>query len=388
MCSIIKLIDSLLTHAHACGASDIHIHPRRDIISVRFRVDGSLLVAHQIPNATHAEVISRLKVLAGLRTDEHQIAQDGRFRFALPNDTWLDVRISIAPTYHGENAVLRLLSGELCSRNLSDLGFSPSDQSMLTRSVNKQNGMVLITGPAGSGKTTTLYALLTILAKKSLSIVTIEDPIEYSIEGVTQIQTNKRSGLTFAEGLRSILRQDPDIIMVGEIRDHETASLAVNAALTGHMVLSTLHTRSAIGSIPRLFDLKVDPYLLASTLSLVVGQRLARKICSACKKKDVTSTELFEESEYSTKNQGEKKAFYKGAGCSVCNNGAYRGRIGIYELLAIDEDMREGIGRKLSTNELRVRAEKKGMVGIDSQALTKAHGGIISLEELLRIRQE
>src|SRR3989344_987032 len=267
--SIISLIDDLVEEAQRLRASDIHIDPQADSVRVRYRIDGVMADHHTLPKSIHSEVITRIKILSGLRTDEHQSALDGRFRLTI-DDTPIDIRVSIAPAYYGENAVLRLLSDKAQDFTLTTLGFSEENQKKILSAIQRPYGMILATGPTGSGKTTTLYTLLKKLSTPEVSIITIEDPIEYSIGGINQIQANTRTGLTFAQGLRSILRQDPNIIMVGEIRDAETAGIAVNTALTGHLLLSTLHTSDASTTLPRLLDMGIDPYLVASTVNVAV----------------------------------------------------------------------------------------------------------------------
>ncbi|KKT23714.1 MAG: Type II secretion system protein E, partial [Candidatus Nomurabacteria bacterium GW2011_GWF2_43_8] len=284
--SIINLIDQLIEKADASRASDIHIDPLIEGVRIRFRIDGVLQDAYLFPKEINNEIISRIKILSKLRSDEHQMTQDGRFRYVLPGENkFIDFRVSIVPTYHGENAVLRLLTDKNEESTLEDLGFSESDRKKIENAIRKTNGMILSTGPTGSGKTTTMYTLIKMLNSPGVSIITIEDPIEYAIDEVEQIQVNSRFGLTFANGLRSILRQDPNIIMVGEIRDAETASIAVNTALTGHLLLSTLHTNDAATTLPRLLDMGIEEYLVASTVSIAIGQRLVRKICKDCKEK-------------------------------------------------------------------------------------------------------
>ncbi len=291
--SIITLVDCLLEKANENRASDIHIDPTSKAIRIRMRIDGVLIQTYELPKTIHPELISRVKVLAKLRTDEHQATQDGRFRHVFPkSDSFVDVRVSIAPTYHGENAVLRILSDKAEAFTLYSLGFSPSDQEKILKALKKPNGMILATGPTGSGKTTTLYTLIKLLNSSEVSIITIEDPIEYAVGEIEQIQVNPRTGLTFANGLRSILRQDPNIIMVGEIRDAETANIAVNTALTGHLLLSTLHTNDAATTLPRLLDMGIEGYLVASTVNIAIGQRLVRKICMHCKEKGELTSAL------------------------------------------------------------------------------------------------
>jgi len=367
--SIIALVNGLLEEAHAKGASDIHLDPTGAHLRVRLRIDGVLEEAHLFSKSVHLEVIARIKVLAGLRTDEHATSQDGRFRHIVASSECIDLRVSIMPTFHGENAVLRLLAQQAKSFALADLGFSPNDQVHIQTAVKKQSGMILATGPTGSGKTTTLYSLLNQLNSPRVSIVTIEDPIEYAIADIEQIQINPRSGLTFANGLRSILRQDPDIIMVGEIRDAETAGIAVNTALTGHLLLSTLHTNDAATTLPRLLDMGIDAYLVASTINIAVGQRLVRKICLNCKGKMTQSG----------------VAVYKGAGCEACSGSGFKGRVCINEVLVATDDIRQAIVRKASAAEIKAIAIKNGMTTMQEDGFAKAARGETTMEEVLRV---
>jgi type IV pilus assembly protein PilB len=389
--SIIALIDRLIERAHDMRVSDIHIDPLVKNVRVRFRIDGVLQEAYIFPKEINNEVISRIKVLAKLRTDEHQASQDGRFRYTFPDSTdFIDFRVSIVPTYHGENAVLRLLSDKAEQQTLDDLGFNKSDKEKIESALRKSSGMILSTGPTGSGKTTTLYTLIKMLNSEEVSIVTIEDPIEYAIEDIEQIQVNARAGLTFANGLRSILRQDPNIIMVGEIRDAETAGIAVNTALTGHLLLSTLHTNDAATTLPRLLDMGIEEYLVASTVSIAIGQRLVRKICPHCKEK-IKITE-------SMKNALEKthharllsgvEFVYKGKGCDKCNGSGYSGRICINEVLVADNEIRDAILRKASANEIRNIAVKNGMTTMFEDGFGKAKDGKTTIEEVLRVIHE
>jgi len=358
--SAIALVEKILAEAHARGASDVHLDPHAGRIVVRMRVDGILHDVSEIHAGMRAEVLARIKILAGLRTDEQFAAQDGRFRFASSAMEGIDVRVSTAPTYHGENAVLRLLTPLVEHSALETLGFSFGHANAIEAALTRPHGMILVTGPTGSGKTSTLYTLITLLNKREVNIITIEDPVEYSIEGVNQIQVNARSGLTFETGLRSMLRQDPDIIMVGEIRDSVTAGLACNSALTGHLILSTLHTNDAVSALPRLLDLGIEPYLLASTVSLVIAQRLVRKVCTDC----------------------------INMGCEHCCGTGYRGRICVAEVLGMTPVLREAMLRKASIDELRSLAISSGMIPMLEDGDTKARMGITSSEEVLRLRYE
>lgn len=387
--SVIAVVDCLVQNAYAARASDIHLDPESGILKVRYRVDGALRDIAVIPATLRDEVIARLKILSGLRTDEHQAAQDGRFR-ATFGEQCVDVRVSIMPTYYGENAVLRLLAEQSDSSELKGLGFTKENEEKLRLAIEKPHGLILITGPTGSGKTTTLYTLIKLLNTTDRSIITVEDPVEYSILGINQIQVNPRTGLTFAHGLRSILRQDPNIIMVGEIRDAETAGLAVNAALTGHLVLSTLHTNDAPSSLPRLLDLKVEPYLIASTVSVVVAQRLVRRICEHCKEKcALTKVELKSLSEIvSASVLAVQPTFYVGKGCEQCDHTGYHGRVGIHEVLEVDALVREAILTKATTSDIRAVAAARGMIPMIQDGFEKAKTGLTTISEVLRVGHE
>ncbi len=386
--SIINLIDCLIEKAHRGRVSDIHIDPSPKNVRVRFRVDGVMQEAYNFPKNIHNEIISRIKVLSKLRTDEHQATQDGRFRHAFhETGEFVDLRVSIVPTYHGENAVLRLLSDKAENFTLEALGFSVSDQKKILDALKKPNGMILATGPTGSGKTTTLYTLIKMLNSPEVSIITIEDPIEYAVDDIEQIQVNSKSGLTFANGLRSILRQDPNIIMVGEIRDAETAGIAVNTALTGHLLLSTLHTNDAATTLPRLLDMGIEEYLVASTVSIAIGQRLVRKICESCKVK-VEMTPSLKESLAETpfgKMIKDDQVFYKGKGCPKCGKSGYSGRVCINEVLVADDIIREAILRKASANEIRNIAISHGMTTMLEDGFQKIKNGQTTVEEILRV---
>lgn len=388
--SIIDLVDTVIIQAHARGASDIHLDPSRDALRVRLRVDGVLQEAYELPKNIHSEIISRIKVLASMRTDEHQLTQDGRFRHTFPSGETVDMRVSIAPTYHGENLVLRLLSDKAANFSLGMLGFSEPDQQKILAAVKRPHGMILSTGPTGSGKTTTLYTLIKMLNTPAVSIVTIEDPIEYAVDQIEQIQVNAHAGLTFANGLRSILRQDPNIIMVGEIRDAETAAIAVNTALTGHLLLSTLHTNDAATTLPRLLDMGIDAYLVASTINIAIGQRLVRKICPECKKEMVITATAAEALAPMPLKEPVKEGdiFYRGTGCEACGASGYTGRLCISEVLVADPAMREAIMRKASSAELRKLAIMGGMTTMLEDGFAKAREGRTSLEEVLRVVYE
>lgn len=388
--SIIDLVNTLVEEAHTRHASDVHIDPGHDVLRVRLRVDGVLQEMYQLPKKIHSEVISRIKVVAGMRTDEHQTTQDGRFRHHFANGETLDVRLSIAPTYQGENAVLRLLSDNASAYTLHMLGFSDADRQKMLAAIKRPYGMILSTGPTGSGKTTTLYTLIKMLNVPEVSIITIEDPVEYEVEQIEQIQVNARAGLTFANGLRSILRQDPNIIMVGEIRDTETAAIAVNTALTGHLLLSTLHTNDAASTLPRLLDMGVDAYLVASTITIAIGQRLVRNICVDCKKQEVV-TDALEKTLTAVplkKPVTSGDVFYRGTGCEACGNSGYAGRVCISEVLVADSAIREAIMRKASAAELRKLAIAGGMTTMLEDGFAKARAGETTIEEIFRVVYE
>lgn len=387
--SVVKLVAFMIEEAQDLRASDVHLDPQNDAVRVRYRIDGWLKNYHRLPLRLHQEIISRIKIMSGLRTDEHQTPQDGRFRLVLEARP-LDVRVSIAPTYYGENAVLRLLSDKAEAFTLESLGFSRPNAQKLQDAIKKPYGMILATGPTGSGKTTTLYTLLKSLNTEGVSIVTIEDPIEYAIDGIQQIQANPRTGLVFATGLRSILRQDPNIIMVGEIRDPETAGIAVNAALTGHLMLSTLHTNDAATTLPRLLDMKVESYLVASTVNVAIGQRLVRKVCPHCKAMcNITLAEVKSLSGVVPSRILERQEeFYHGAGCDKCGGTGYLGRVGVHEVLVPDAAIREAAHKKASAADLKRIAVERGMTTMVEDGFMKAQDGITTVEEILRMLYE
>jgi len=387
--SIISLINNLIELAYNIKASDIHIDPQLEFVRIRLRIDGVLQDETPFPKLIHSEVISRIKILAGLRTDEHQTSQDGRFRVNLETGS-IDIRVSIAPTYYGENAVMRLLTDQNEEFTLDNLGFSIGDKAKILRAIRYPYGMILATGPTGSGKTTTLYTLVKLLNTPDTSIITIEDPIEYSIKGINQIGVNSRTGLTFANGLRSILRQDPNIIMVGEIRDEETAGLAVNTALTGHLVLSTIHTNDAATTLPRLIDLKIEPYLIASTVNIAIGQRLVRRICKACKReRKISALEIESLTEVVPADVlGGQTVFYEGEGCDKCNHTGYSGRISINEVLVVDNAIRNAIHKKATAAEIKQEAKKQNMTFMIEDGFQKAKLGITTIEEVLKTLHE
>ncbi len=389
---IIKIVDTIFSYAYQNKASDIHIEPLENNSLVRFRVDGILHDVVKLPLDLHDPITTRIKVLAKLRTDEHQAAQDGKIQHQTEAEN-LDIRVSIVPITEGEKVVMRLLSERSRQFSLPDLGFSPTDLKKVETAYQKPHGMILSTGPTGSGKTTTLYAILKLLNKRNVNIMTIEDPVEYDMENVNQIQVNKKTNLTFSKGLRSIVRQDPDIILVGEIRDQETAAIAINSAMTGHLVLSTLHTNDAATSIPRLFDMKVEPFLVASTVNVIIAQRLVRKLCQKCRiSKEVEQAELAKQlsPELIKANFGDSKTIrmYFGKGCPVCHNTGYVGRIGIFEVLIIDDSIREAVVAKKTAASIKTLATKAGMTTMLDDGLNKVKNGLTTIEEVIRVTKE
>ena len=389
--SIINLVDSMMEYSFLARASDIHLEPFEDSLMARLRIDGILHDVFKFPRGIHSGVITRIKVLGGMRTDEHQAAQDGRFRIAIANPPrQFDVRVSIIPTYFGENAVLRLLAEQTQISKMDDLALTEIDKNKIRKAIQRPHGMILATGPTGSGKTTTLYTILKEVNTREVSVITIEDPIEYSLEGIDQIQVNQRTGLTFAAGLRSILRQDPNVIMVGEIRDQETASIAVNAALTGHKLLSTLHTNDSATTLPRLLDMGVEPFLVASTVNIALGQRLVRMICPHCKtKKRITDAEFEHLKEILPVDiMDNHRDFYYGKGCEECGNSGYFSRMGLYEVLEVNDFIREAIMRRADAGEVKKIAVKNGMVPLLEDGFNKALAGYTTIEEILRVVNE
>lgn len=390
--SIVNLIDLFIEYAYTSRASDLHIEPEVETVRIRFRIDGILYDIFEkikISKALHQEIVSRIKVISGLRTDEHLLPQDGRFKARVEGFGDIDIRVSIMPTYYGENAVMRLLA-ETRTFTLEDLGFPPKDLGLVERAIQKPYGMILANGPTGSGKTTTLYTILKKLNRPEVSIIAIEDPIEYSLIGTTQIQVNSQVGLTFANGLRSILRQDPNIIMVGEIRDQETAGIAVNAALTGHLMLSTLHTNDAATTFPRLIDMGIPPFLVASTVNIAMGQRLVRTVCQLCKEeRTLTQTELKSLGELIPEVAADKaRKFFIGKGCAACGQTGYQGRTGIREVLEINEEIRQLIMNRANASQIKEAAVRNGMTTMIKDGLEKAMKGLTTLEEVLRIIHE
>jgi type II secretory ATPase GspE/PulE/Tfp pilus assembly ATPase PilB-like protein len=366
-----------------------------DRVLVRFRIDGLLKDIIDLPSRIHPALVARAKILSNLKIDEHRIPQDGRFKFKFENQE-IPVRLSIMPTFYGEKIEMRLLAETLKPLNLAELGFSARNLKIVTEAMAKHDGLILATGPTGSGKTTTLYTILHILNKPQLNISTVEDPIEYDIRRVNQIQVNPSVGLTFAKGLRSLLRQDPDIIMVGEVRDKETAEMVVHSALTGHLVLSTLHTKDAASALPRILDIGVEPYLASSTLNVIIAQRLVRRICLKCIKSyrlsKIDEEKVAEELKIKKQiGRAEIKVpgrLYKATGCRNCGNTGYKGQIGIFEVLEITPKISKLISSRSDTIAIKKKATKEGMITLLEDGLNKAASGITTLDEVIRVLKE
>lgn len=396
---VVRIVDALLRHAILERSSDIHIEPTKKELIARYRIDGVLRDAMILPKAISSGIVARIKVLSNLRLDEHRLPQDGRFRVET-EDYKYSIRVSILPVFDGEKVVMRLLPETAKALTLGQIGLRGESLETVQNNLRKPVGMILITGPTGCGKTTTLYSMMEILNNPGVNISTIEDPIEYRMPRVNQTQVNPKIGLTFASGLRSLVRQDPNIIMVGEIRDNETAGLAINAALTGHLVLSTLHTTSASGAIPRLIDMKVEPFLISSTLNVILAQRLVRRLCSEKEKYTFKESEvknfkkycdldiilkvLKEEKLIKPKQTLKDIFFYRPKPSKDCLDG-YKGRIGIYEVLSVTESIKELIVKEADADQIQKQAQKEGMRTMIEDGFIKAAQGITSIEEVLRV---
>ena len=388
---IAKIVSTILEYAVKSRASDIHLEPQEDRVRVRYRIDGILYERLSLPLGVSEAVISRVKILSGLKIDEHRTPQDGRFNFKVAEEE-VDLRVSSLPTVFGEKIVMRLLRKSGGVPTLTDLGLNGPSLRTLEAAMLRPHGIILVCGPTGSGKTTTLYAVLSKLNTTRVNILTLEDPVEYQIPGANQVQINDDVGLTFATGLRAFLRQDPNIILVGEIRDKETTELAIQASLTGHLVFSTLHTDSAAGALPRLIDMGAETFLLASTINATMGQRIARKICSHCKTEYTPPPEIFEEMRkvlgpLMPKNSTPVK-LYKGAGCEVCGHSGFLGRVGIYEVMAISEGIAKLILERKDSDTIEAKAKEEGMITMKQDGYLKVLAGITTIDEILRVAQE
>ncbi len=402
---VVRIVDTLLEYAIFEGASDIHLEPTEHDTVVRYRIDGILRDVMTLPKTIHTGVVARIKILSDLKIDEHRLPQDGRFKIST-EDHKVSFRVSILPVYDGEKIVLRLLQESAQVLSLEQLGLQSAPLSILKRSIQKPHGLILVTGPTGSGKTTTLYTILSLLNTPKVNISTIEDPIEYRIPRINQTQVNPRIGLTFANGLRTLLRQDPNIIMVGEIRDNETANMAIQAALTGHLVLSTLHTNNAITALPRLTEMEVPTFLIASTTNVVIAQRLVRKICPNCVTSYTLTPKSIKDLEKqinvlfildaleregaiaSSKQPINELLFYRGRGCKQCNLEGYKGRVGIYEILEVTESIGRHIINQSPSDDIQKEALKQGMVLMIQDGFIKAKMGLTTIEEVLRVTKE
>jgi type IV pilus assembly protein PilB len=402
---VVKLVNILIAQAMIDHASDIHIDPEGNHIKVRYRIDGVLAEVKTLPREMHAPIVSRIKILANMDIAEKRMPQDGRFQarithsdtgpvvtavfrerntLRMDGDTAVDIRVSTLPAIQGETVVLRILDRTQIILNLDGLHFSSGMLEQYRKLIKKPYGMILVTGPTGSGKTTTLYASINSIDRKANNIVTVEDPVEYQIMGVNQVQVNPKAGVTFASGLRSILRQDPDIIMVGEIRDRETAEIAIHAALTGHLVFATLHTNDAAGAATRLIDMGIEPFLISSSVAGIMAQRLTRKICERCKKSYAASPDLIK----SLGITADAVTFFHGDGCPACKNTGYQGRVALFELMEMNEAIRGLIIGKASSSSLKAAAIQSGFTTLRQQGMIKAADGITTVEEVLRVTQE
>lgn len=391
---VVAIVDNLVSYAISSRASDIHIEILEDGVLVRYRIDGILHEIGKMPKEVHAPIAARLKLLSGLRLDEHAKPQDGRFRYQAGGDL-IDIRVSVIPAFYGEKVEMRLLSSTARALSFEELGMLPETIKTIQENIAKTYGIVLVTGPTGSGKSTTIYSMLSVLNKPEVNISTIEDPVEYDMKYINQMQVNEAAGITFANGLRALLRQDPNIIMVGEVRDGETAEISVQAALTGHLVLSTLHTNDAPSAIPRLFDLKVEPFLAAAVLNAILAQRLVRKICPDCIQSYPVTPEVVKIIESQFKALGIESEYkpprvlFKGKGCATCGNIGYKGRIAIFEGFSVDESLRNAIvDPRFTLDLLRKELRKKSFVTMFEDGLLKVSKGMTTIEEVLRVIRE
>ncbi|MCL4472499.1 MAG: Flp pilus assembly complex ATPase component TadA [Actinobacteria bacterium] len=381
---IVKLVNGCISQGVDDGASDLHFEPQDKELVVRFRIDGVLHEVMSIPKRMQAGVLSRIKVMADIDIAERRIPQDGRIGLTVGGKP-IDIRVASMPTVYGEKIVLRLLDKSSIMLNLTDLGFSERALKRFEVSFRKPYGAILVTGPTGSGKSTTLYATLNVLNSKEKNIITVEDPVEYRLSGINQTQINMKAGLTFASGLRAILRSDPDIVMVGEIRDKETAQIAIEAALTGHLVLSTLHTNDAPGALTRLTEMGIEPFLTASAIECVLAQRLARKLCPNCKEPYKPTDEALGQNGFPQEVMGKDITLYKPGGCPRCNNTGYKGRLGIYEVMIVSEAIERLTVERKSADEISRVAQAEGMLSLREDGLDKVIRGVTSMEEIARV---
>ena len=384
---IIRLVNRLMVQAFRERASDIHVEPYPNDVKIRFRVDGILHDVLSLPKRLHPAVVSRIKVMATLNIAEKRLPQDGRIGIKL-GDHSVDLRISLVPTVNGERVVMRILDKSSVLLGLEELGYYADDLAIMEHFITQEHGIILVTGPTGSGKTTSLYSMLSKVNSPDKNILTIEDPIEYQLKGIGQIPVNAKVGLTFASGLRSIVRQDPDIILVGEIRDLETAEIAIQAALTGHLVFSTLHTNDASSAITRLIDMGIEPFLVTSSVNAIVAQRLARKICPVCKQQYFPESETLLEIGLSHEMLGKDGFLWRGAGCNECLNTGYKGRTGIYEILTVSDAIKTTILKTSDSNIIKKQAVSEGLHTLREDGARKVEDGITTIEEVLRVTQQ
>jgi type IV pilus assembly protein PilB len=381
---IVKFVNLLITQAIQDRASDIHIEPAEKDMRVRFRIDGVLHEVMRSPKNIQSGVISRLKIMADINIAERRIPQDGRLSVNA-NGKKIDLRVATLPTVWGEKVVMRVLDNTTASLNLSDLGFSDGNYHRYSQSFTKPYGMILVTGPTGSGKSTTLYATLNIVSTPEKNVITVEDPVEYRLPGINQVQTNAKAGLTFAAALRSILRSDPDIVLLGEIRDHETAQIAIEAALTGHLVLSTLHTNDAPSAISRLIEMGIEPFLVASALDCVLAQRLARRLCTKCKEEYTPTAEALDNARFPWDRTGPIPTLFRPVGCSACSKTGYKGRLALHEVMNVTEAVERLAVERASGDQIGQVARAEGMTTLRNDGMAKVIQGVTSLEEILRV---
>ncbi len=405
---VIRIVEAILKHAILQEASDIHIEPDEKEVRIRYRIDGILHDAMTLPRTVLAGIAARIKILSNLKLDEHRLPQDGRFKIE-QDKRRIAFRVSILPVYSGEKIVMRLLDESSKGLTLEAMGLWGDALEKIHRAIKKPNGMILVTGPTGSGKTTTLYTIMDILNTPKVNISTIEDPIEYKMARINQTQVNPQIGLTFSSGLRALLRQDPDILMIGEIRDKETMEIAIHAAMTGHLVLSTLHTNSAAGAIPRLIDMGAEPFLIASTVNIVMAQRLVRKLCPDCRQSFTLDSDLlksldqemdldyilsvaernnFVDKDTAASKDWSKINFFRAVGCERCSNEGYKGRVGIFEVMEVNDNIAKMVSARADSNEIEKKAREEGMIKMIEDGMIKALQGITSIEEVLRVTKD
>jgi type IV pilus assembly protein PilB len=381
---IVKFVNLLITQAIQDRASDIHIEPTERDLRVRFRIDGVLHEIMRSPKSIQSGVISRLKIMADINIAERRVPQDGRLSVSA-NGKKIDLRVATLPTVWGEKVVMRVLDNSTAMLKLSDLGFSDNNYERYAESFTKPYGMILVTGPTGSGKSTTLYATLNIVSRPEINVITVEDPVEYRIPGINQVQTNNKAGLTFAGALRSILRSDPDVVLIGEVRDHETAQIAIEAALTGHLVLTTLHTNDAPSAVTRLVEMGIEPFLVGSALDCILAQRLARRLCTKCREPYVPEPDVLQAARFPWQDGMELPTLYRAAGCSTCSKTGYRGRLALQEVMPVSEEIERLAVERASAVAIGQVAREQGMRTLRDDGMLKVLEGVTTLEEILRV---